>query len=81
MRHIQLFATKIYFGVIEIYVKYILNMCQIYFGEYTYLTFIKKIYVEYILIIQLLAKIYFIHFDIHIYVIYIYIFFYMSNVH
>ena len=60
MRHIQL-ETKIYFGVIQIYVKYILNKCQIYFGK-----FINKIYVKYILNTQLLEKIYFIHFDIYL---------------
>ena len=61
MRHVQLLETQIYFGVIKIYDKYILNICQIYFGKYIY-----KIYVKYILNIQLLEKIYFIHFDIYL---------------
>ena len=34
MRHIQLLATKIYFGVIEINVKYTSNVCKVHFGEY-----------------------------------------------
>ena len=61
MRHIQLFGMKIYFEGLEIiYVKYILaNISQ-------------KIYVKYILIIQLFAKIYFIYFDIGICYIYIF---------
>ena len=55
MQHIQLFGMKIYFeGLGIIYVKYILaNISQ-------------KIYVKYILIIQLFAKIYFIYFDIYV---------------
>ena len=61
MRHIQLLETKIYFGVISIHVKYISNICQIYLGKYIY-----KIYVKYILNIQLMEKIYFIHFDTYL---------------
>ena len=55
MRHIQLFRMKIYFeGLGIIYVKYILaNISQ-------------KIYAKYILIIQLLKKIYFVYFDIYV---------------
>ena len=57
----QLMVTKMYFGVIEIYFKYMLNI----FWQ-KYFTYIKKIYAKYILIVQLLAKIYFIHFDIYL---------------
>ena len=63
MRHVELFGMKIYFeGVGIIYVKYILaNISQ-------------KIYAEYILNIQIFAKIYFISFDIYV----TYIFFHVG---
>ena len=66
MRHIKVFGMKIYFEGLGIaYVKYISNI----FWR-IYLIFIKKIYVKYILILQLFAKIYFIYFA--------YIFFYVG---
>ena len=43
------------------------NICQLYFGKYIY-----KIYVKYILNTQLLAKIYFIHFDIYLHIYFFY---------
>ena len=52
--HIQLLATKIY---ISTSFKYMSSICQIY---------IYKIYVKYILNIQLLVRIYFIRFDIYL---------------
>ena len=61
MRHIELLTTKIYFGFIEIYVKYMSNI----FWR-IYLTFIKKMCIKYILNIHSLAKIYFIHFAIYV---------------
>ena len=61
MRHIRFFGTKIYFEGIGINVKYMSSVfCQI------YLTFIRKIYTKYTLIIQLFAKVQFIYFDTYV---------------
>ena len=45
------------------YMSSVFKICRIYFGKYIY---IYKIYVKYILNVQLLKKIYFIHFDIYL---------------
>ena len=42
MRHIKVLAKKIYFGVIQIHVKYISNICQIFFRKYPHNRILQK---------------------------------------